>query len=326
MTVPLPALVAPYEVHQFVAELDQAVDRGGLVLLLNSISDIDAPTFVAADVERRLLAVMRLAAQATYWSGEHVVKIVNLGDRWDPADPVSGYLRAAAVAKHVDSLARSGYASLGRIESWAGDGPPNTAAYRESIELIQGAMRMMNAFDHSISDRLAKMDLWFEHTTTPFRPEAEGLLELPDRFLTAGHLINFEPPAFDWSDERSTILSRCMSPFSVGLSPADFSLHVLRELPAVPRHLLVKAPAGVGSAAGLHQCFEVATEMHELKLSVLIQVDASASADDVAASVVAARGQGAATTGLELLLADSSHFDEIVDIASNALVLLYPNT
>lgn len=319
----LPPLVASYEVRQFLVDLNQTILDGGFILLLNPISDPDAPRFESEEVERRLLAFMRLAAQATYWSGGRVTKIVDLGDRWDPIDALGGYLRTAAIANHLKALSRSGFASLGRFDEWAEAGPPLTPAYRNSVLGIKRAMQMMHAVQLPMSQRMIELDLWFEHKTTPFRVESShAFLDPPDAFLSTGHLIEVEPPAFQWTNEESSLLRRSQSPLAVTVTPsrASFVDKVIGSVqPEGRRHLLMKAASLEIARASI----EAATKQGGLTVSLLLQIDGETDGRRLAADLVLARTSGAAAIGVEVLVHHPGELAPAVDAASLALERLY---
>lgn len=319
----LPPLVASFEVQQFLDDLDQAVRDSGFILLLNPISDVDAPQFEASEVERRLLALTRLAAQATYWSGSRVAKIVDLGDRWDPADTVGGYLRTAAVANHLKALSRSGFASLGRIDEWATAGPPTTLAFAQSVELIQRTMQMMHAIQLPLSQRMVELDLWFEHKTTPFRVESShAFFKPPDAFLSTGHLIEVEPPAFRWTTEESPLLQHSRSPLAVTVTPStvEFVEKVIAVAKPNGRHLLLKAASLELVEPVLHLA---AQTRDDLVVSVLLQVHRDADGPAIAADLERARMGGAAAIGVEVLVRTPQELAPACDAASLMLEQLY---
>lgn len=319
---PLPPLVASYEVRQFISDLDRAADEGGFILLLNPVSDVSSPHFDAAELERRLIVLMRLSAQATYWSGGRVAKIVDLGDRWSATDRLSGYLRSAAVANHLKALSRSGFASLERIGEWASDGPPTTQAFRESIRLIQRALRMMHAVQLPVSQRIVEFDLWFEHKTTPFRVESsQGFLEPPESFLNTGHLIEVEPPAFAWGSEESSLLNRSRSPIAVSVASETehFAEKVTQTVSGKARHVVFKAK----TLTIAEHCLRIAREREGIRTSLLIQIDDQADPSRVADELLEARASGTGSVGIEMLVRDAELLAPIADTTSRTLALVY---
>jgi len=317
----LPPLVTAYEVRQFLANLDQAVQEGGFVLVLNPVCAVEALEFNARQVELRLLALMRLAAQATYWSGRRVVKVVDLGERWDPLDPIAGYLRTAAVANHLKGLSRSGFASLERIGEWAADGPPSSERYRESVEVIRRALRMMHAVQLPMSQRMTELDLWFQHKTSPFRTESSNvLLDGAGAYVGTGHLIELGPPAFEWGDQDSPLLRRSLSPLAVALTEAngEFVGKIIGSL-GPGRHVVLKAANS--DLAGEYVALVKTRE--GVALTAVLQIDSASDGRDIARQLRSLRNAGAAAIGLEVVLKADDPIDDAIDAAFEVIDYLY---
>lgn len=209
-------VVRPSEVDGFNDEVEHASAGDGFVVAMNPIVPSEAEEVqinalenqLVKAIEDRLHALMRLALLASYTANQRIVKVANLGHF-----PGDDFDRASVpgVANVLNTLIRTGFGSLAGLEDWAETGPPDTERYLRTLDLIRQAQGMYRAMGAADSEKLQRLDLWFETSSSPFGHRSREILDARSRYFLGGHLLQLAEPAFDWSSEEPTLFTRTRS-------------------------------------------------------------------------------------------------------------------